>query len=553
MSKFDDLLGAGIIASIALFALTSCSFEKPVPEENIDVVPTITSRTGGGDTDIAAANPDLDVSLSTPTIPAGPRTDGDDRRVCSIATTQTGTLTDARVIFSDICASFPQPDCDPAEGGGYQCSSVQIGSDSPDWVEDKVPAPVTNIVITGEPDVPTTEEPENPTVPEQPGGETDVQLTIQTETQAAGDWQFIQDPLGYEGEGALLWLGRNNFFLSEAGDSVLSYDLTINTPGRYDVTVRSAILRDTPGRPDLHNDVWLRVNDGAWTKLSHQNRNGWQNTNPKSFDLTAGGNTVQLSGRSFGFAVDSITLTPPTTVSGDLYALHFDVCPDRDDIHAMPANRAVLDEGSYNTMAVIGTCGTSIRDRYTSVGESIFYSLYPDGLNAADDYSGAVAAASQRWEDTLNAGYRVLVAEGGQSDFTADVVRSLPSSVDKNDIIVVQHAIGYNEGFTQASNLAYLKANVDYRNIANGNSSGNSTANLASWQQGLQDTTFFVNMALTSKYEDQWVEAFRLLNPVCRPQSYTCRVDFSDSVELLYLVGDTTTTDINSFALKYLK
>jgi len=96
--NWDNVQGVAIALCAALF-LTGC-FADPVEE----AAPSLKSRTGSA--------------------PA----------VCSVATTTTGTLSEAREIYADICAGYPQPDCDPALGGGWQCASVQIGDDAPPWV-----------------------------------------------------------------------------------------------------------------------------------------------------------------------------------------------------------------------------------------------------------------------------------------------------------------------------------------------------------------------------------------------------------------------------------
>ena len=439
-----------------------------------------------------------------------------------------------------------RPDCDPINGV-FVCSNQTLGSNRPPQ---------------GGNDVPTVPVPvETPVVVPETGQQTG--LTVQTETQAATGWTFVTTPSGHEGDGALIWKGGNGFTLDTAGRGTLTYQFYLENGGDYEVTVRSHITdgpTQSPQPADKNNDAWLRVNGGTWTKIFHQDRGRWSTTKHKTFRFEAGNNTVSISGRSQYFVIDSVTLIPPRTLpvnnptpilGEDLYVVHYDVCPDRDDVHAMVANYVVFDQlGITNVLAAIGTCGTAISDRYSDSGESLFGQLYSDGINVDTNYDTAVATAAARWEEVLNDGHNVFVAEGGQSDFTAAVVRRINASL-RGSITVVQHAPTYNEGNTASSNLSFLRDNVNYINIDNGNAGGNSTANLASWQQGLQDTSPFVNAALSSQYSTYWSQAFAVLDPNCRPQSYTCRIDFSDSVELLYLVGDTDTTDILEFANKY--
>jgi len=567
----DDGQGLGL-ALAALVFLTGC-FDRGVatiPEAD-DVqtteVPSNSLQNNVPNIDIRNSN---DVGNSSDGVDAV-RPDH-----CAIATTTTGNLNDARTIYADVCAGYPRPDCDPLTDGGWQCSSAQIGNFAPPWVTSNPPlpevvinepAPVVDTPVVETPVTPPPPAPEVPTPSPLPSGPS--VLTAQTETQRNDGWSFVQNPQGFEGEGALVWLGRNNFLLNEAGEGVLSYQFDVEYAGDYEVTVRSHITdgpNQAPQAPDKNNDVWLRVNGGSWIKVFQQNRGSWTNTRPLDVTLAQGVTTVQLSGRSQFFVVDSISLRPenvsapvvnqpqpqsPTSVDGNLFALHYDVCPDLDDVQAMVANYAILDVQNVRVLPVIGTCGLEIADRYNNGGETLFNKLYPDGLNVDRDYTGSVRAAAAAWEETLDAGYEVLVAEGGQSDFTAHVVRELGNRPDLRNITVVQHAVGYNEGNTMASNLTFLRNTVNYVNIPNGNSEGNGSANLASWQAGIQDPEPFVDAALDSRYAELWLEAFNVLSPYCRPQSFQCRVDFSDSVELLYLTTDTTTTDLASFARTY--
>lgn len=85
-----------------------------------------------------------------------------------------------------------------------------------------------------------------------------------------------------------------------------------------------------------------------------------------------------------------------------------------------------------------------------------------------------------------------------------------------------------------------IRNEANYVTIANGNGGGNGTA-------GFRGTSsFFVDTALQSAYANAWIEAFDYLDP-------NERIDFSDTVELLYIIDETETQTIDDFARNYLR
>lgn len=484
-------------------------------------VPTLAELTG--ETVIVDPVEDEEEEITPPVQPSEPRS------VLAPSAAQGYAL--FQLIFG-----VPAVDCDP-EGNLFRCSDERIGSGGGGT------SPVTPIT------------PEIPVI-----GNV---IRLEAESDSASDWvnrgTYIE------------WRG-GNFFFGPPDAPNLSYSFTVPATGVYGVRYRAMAAQQTAGRPDLHNDAFVRMNGNPVAgeldareyirMLSTGDGNfhiqgtiGGEERGPFRQMLTAGVTyNLDVLGRSTGYAIDYFEIFPistsstPSPVSGNLIALHYDVCPDLDDVHALTANAAVIEGRSETISAVIGTCGISIRDRYNDDAENLFFEIHPDGLNADSDFNGSVIEQARRWNETLASGFEVFVAEGGQSDFTAEVVRLITE--DRSRITVVQHAPSYNEGNTNPSNLTFLRNNVNYVNIPNGNQN-NSNANLATWQLGIYDPDGFVDSALESEYSDLWVQAFGILSPFCRPQSFQCRVDFSDTVELLYIIGDTTTTDANDFASRY--
>jgi hypothetical protein len=167
----------------------------------------------------------------------------------------------------------------------------------------------------------------------------------------AGDWDQGTATDGYTGSSYLEWTGPDLF--SKPGEGLLSYQLEISTPGTYRFRWRSRINVGTNNTE--HNDAWLRFPDAddfygqknssiVYPKGSGKSPNpngagkdGWfkvyQNTRDKwSWDARTsdhdahniyvrfdnpGTYTMEISGRSFGFALDRIVLFTDSVSNND--------------------------------------------------------------------------------------------------------------------------------------------------------------------------------------------------------------------------------------------
>ncbi|MEL6981737.1 MAG: hypothetical protein AAFO29_04870, partial [Actinomycetota bacterium] len=232
---------------------------------------------------------------------------------------------------------------------------------------------------------------------------------------------------------------------------------------------------------------------------------------------TAGGTTVPDPGpdqRAFD-------------ASRDLVALHFDHANNRDDGQATVADREIVADRNLDVIVVGGTYGTS-NTRYIPESELVMDTTWGpnDWINAHANRAGAVTTATQRWVSVIQRGGDVWVAEGGPSEYTADVIRGVAAALPAADlgtrIHVVQHS-GSNERNTVNTDLDYLKATIDYIKIDDGNHT-NGTADLR------QQDNDFVESARSGSFASAWNAAFNYLDP-------TETLDFSDTVGLLHIVG----------------
>ena len=222
--------------------------------------------------------------------------------------------------------------------------------------------------------------------------------------------------------------------------------------------------------------------------------------------------------------------------SNDLIALHFDHAPDPDDGHAAAAAFVVQDQLGLAVQVVGGTHGVYSADRYVQASEGLMVSIWGQNwLNAHSNRNSSVAQSAVRWAGTLAAGGDVWIAEGGPSDFTAAVVRRIqqqyPEFNTRNRIHLIQHS-KWNDDHALREDLDFVRNNTRYVMIEDGNEP-NSTADLREFRQS------FVDRARASQYRSTWNAAFAYLSPYEK-------LDFSDTVELLYILGIGTSQISNA-------
>ncbi|MEM7260241.1 MAG: hypothetical protein AAF404_22950, partial [Pseudomonadota bacterium] len=208
--------------------------------------------------------------------------------------------------------------------------------------------------------------------------------------------------------------------------------------------------------------------------------------------------------------------------SDDVVYLHYDLAPDRDDLHAMLANDQLATMTGQRVTPVIGTCGLAEKCALFVGADAINWAdqLYGAGnyRNVYNRFSAFAGTQANEWDDVISRGGRVYVAEGGPSDYTAAVLRLM--SEDRSQVTVVQHS-AVNEKNTGDANLNDVKAQTTYIKIQDGNFD-NTSAGLKS---AVGANTPAQNALIAS--DSRWKQAFGLQG----------RVDFSDTVEFLHILG----------------
>jgi len=424
----------------------------------------------------------------------------------------------AKAAFASNCPTHARRDCDRMSNGRWQCSSTVIGSNSPS-------GPITTTGPTS-----SSGAAETPSVEERPTPEPT--LTDSTDTVPPTDTPPTQPPTtaaaptgsnaSCQASGASLASARRAF----ANDcpTFNRRDCDRLSGGRW-LCSSAVIGASAPGGATAGN-----------TPITNRPPNSPSPTGTDTSGTGTNGNDRSSDG----------TGSIGRLAAGDLVALHYDNCPDRDDGHAVVAGKAVVSRlGLESVLVVNGTCGDAVRDRYQASSVAVLQATWGDRwLDGFGQRDASVNRSADAWAAVLSNGGKVWVADGGPSDFTARVLRRIGEqypSVNRKRVHVIQHSHGggFNESNTSSANITLVRDEATYITIDNGNQGPNGTAKLN------QVSSSFVQRARASHLAAAWEAAFDYLNP-------SRRLDFSDTVELLYIVDDTETRTVNEFASRYL-
>jgi hypothetical protein len=238
----------------------------------------------------------------------------------------------------------------------------------------------------------------------------------------------------------------------------------------------------------------------------------------------------------------------------DLFLAHFDSKTDVDDIHSIAGVATMLADERFSEVqyhAVAGAYG--IQDGLYVPANGLFEKAF--GNNWSDAHSNRELALEEvlgKAKYHLEKGGSIWIAEAGQSDFSADLVRSikeqLPDLEVKELIHVVQHA-DWNEEVTSPEDLAYLKEEISYHKIPDGNGFDNGTPGFRSdeiidWEAHITNArlTEIWSAAIDTANTYNGVED-RYLNTSIEAGG----LDFSDVAETCWIFGFEDLMGANEF------
>ncbi len=241
-------------------------------------------------------------------------------------------------------------------------------------------------------------------------------------------------------------------------------------------------------------------------------------------------------------------------MENDLLLLHYDCKTDVDDLHSAAAFitlKRYQDYASLSYHAVAGTYG--IQEGLYVPPESLFELAF--GSNWSDAHANFELAADEVSliaKRTLDLGGNVWIAEAGQSDFSAEVVKRLevllPDVNLKERVHVVQHS-DWNEEVTSPEALEYVQKFTSYHKIPDGNAVGNGSPGFRS-----PDYRFKSSQVSDPQIKKVWKRAIRTGKKYnAREGRYNNEaiaaggLDFSDMSEVCWILGLEDIQDTREF------
>ena len=238
----------------------------------------------------------------------------------------------------------------------------------------------------------------------------------------------------------------------------------------------------------------------------------------------------------------------------DLLLGHFDCKTDVDDLQTAAALVTLMSDKKFSKIkyhAVAGTYG--IQDGLYVPPNDLFQLAFGDNwTDAHENIASAVEQVKVIAKVTLENQGDIWIAEAGQSDFSAELVKAiqadLPDINISQRIHIVQHS-NWNEEVTSPASLDYVKKNTDYQKIPDGNQVGNGTPGFRSskvpkWQEQIRNPKLIEawNLAieLSNRYNGK---EGRYLNKAIAAGG----LDFSDLSEVCWILGLNEIKDTEEF------
>jgi len=245
-------------------------------------------------------------------------------------------------------------------------------------------------------------------------------------------------------------------------------------------------------------------------------------------------------------------------IEKDLLLVQFDCKTDVDDLHTVAATVTLLSDPKFSNIhyhAVAGTYG--IQEGPYVPPNDLFQLAFGDNWSDAHgNYDKAVEQVKGIIKTTLANQGDIWIADAGQSDFTASVIKAVQSDLPEVNISqrihVVQHS-DWNEEVTAPANLQFVKENADYHKIPDGNAVGNGTPGFRS-----PDYTLLKDKIAIPELIDIWQLAIEISNKYNGKEGrYNNEaiaaggVDFSDLVEVCWILGLQDIRDAEQFFKQY--
>lgn len=247
-------------------------------------------------------------------------------------------------------------------------------------------------------------------------------------------------------------------------------------------------------------------------------------------------------------------------IDKDLLLAHYDCKTDVDDLHSAAALRTLLSRPEFRNVkyhVVAGAYGMQ-EGKYVPPKELFQLSFGTHWSDAHGNIQGALEEVTSIVLKTLQAGGATWIAEAGQSDFSARMIKSVQEGLPGKDISglvhVVQHS-DWNEKVTSPKSLQYVKANADYIKIPDGNAQGNGTPGFRShkkinWKSKLTDPKIKAVWQMAIKLGNEFNGSEGRYNNEAIASGGLDFSDFSEIWWILELPAMANTEDFFSYMLK---
>lgn len=238
----------------------------------------------------------------------------------------------------------------------------------------------------------------------------------------------------------------------------------------------------------------------------------------------------------------------------DLLLVQYDCKTDVDDLHSVAAFITLMSHSGFSKIkyhAVAGTYGIQ-EGLYVPPNDLFQLAFGNNWTDAHRNFKTAVDQVKAIIEATLANQGDIWIAEAGQSDFSAELVKNIQADMPERDISqrihVVQHA-DWNEQVTSPGSLRFIKQNTDYRKIPDGNIGGNGTPGFRSpeytvWESKIKNPELIeiwkLAIDLGNKYNGR---EGRYNNEAISAGG----LDFSDLSEVCWILGIEDIKDAEHF------
>lgn len=250
--------------------------------------------------------------------------------------------------------------------------------------------------------------------------------------------------------------------------------------------------------------------------------------------------------------------TQKFNIEKDLLLVQYDCKTDVDDLHSVAAFVTLLSHPKFSKIkyhAVAGTYGIQ-EGLYVPPNDLFQLAFGKKWSDAHENLKKAVEQVKTIVKSTLAKQGDIWIAEAGQSDFTAELIKAIRSDLPGTDLLnrihVIQHS-DWNEKTTSPDKLQFVKENARYEKIPDGNTVGNGTPGFRSpdftnWKQKLRNTKLVKIWQLAidignryngkeGRYNNEAITAGGL--------------DFSDLSEVCWILGIAHIKDTEEFFNDY--